>query len=44
VLTGSGSPEMKTEAMERGVDAFLEKPRPLPELAALAATLLGRTA
>jgi len=44
VLTGSGSEAMKSEAMDRGVDAFLEKPRPLGELAALAANLLERTA
>jgi len=39
VLTGYGSPEMESEAIERGVDAFLQKPVPLAALADIAATL-----
>jgi DNA-binding NtrC family response regulator len=33
ILTAYGSPEVEQEAMQRGVDAFLRKPIPLPQLA-----------
>jgi DNA-binding response OmpR family regulator len=39
VLTGYGSTEIEMEAIGRGVDAFLQKPQPLSELAAIAANL-----
>jgi len=39
VLTGYGSPEMESEALDRGVDAFLQKPVPLAELAEIVAAL-----
>lgn len=39
VLTGYGSPEIESEAVSRGVDAFLQKPVRLAELAALAVRL-----
>jgi DNA-binding response OmpR family regulator len=42
VLTGFGSTEIETEAIGRGVDAFLQKPQPLAELAAIAANLTGQ--
>lgn len=41
VLTGYGSTEIEMEAIGRGVDAFLQKPQPLAELAAIAANLTG---
>ncbi|HWM94462.1 MAG TPA: response regulator [Thermoanaerobaculia bacterium] len=44
VLTGYGSTEIEMEAIGRGVDAFLQKPQPLSELAAIAANLTGRGA
>lgn len=44
VLTGYGSTEIEMEAIGRGVDAFLQKPQPLAELAAIAANLTGQTA
>jgi DNA-binding response OmpR family regulator len=44
VLTGYGSTEIQTEAVERGVDAFLQKPQPLAELAAIVANLTGQDA
>ncbi|HEX4960723.1 MAG TPA: response regulator [Thermoanaerobaculia bacterium] len=40
LLTGFGSLEVETEAMGRGVDAFLQKPQPLARLAAVAEELL----
>jgi DNA-binding NtrC family response regulator len=43
LLTGYGSPEVESEAHRNGVDVFLEKPTPLPRIAAIAAELLGRT-
>ncbi len=43
LLTGYGSSEMETEALGRGVDAFLQKPQPLAELAAIAANLTGQS-
>jgi DNA-binding NtrC family response regulator len=33
ILTAYGSPETEKEALRRGVDAFLRKPIPLPQLA-----------
>lgn len=42
VLTGYGSTEIEMEAIGRGVDAFLQKPQPLSELAAIAANLTGQ--
>ena len=44
VLTGYGSTEIEMEAIGRGVDAFLQKPQPLSQLAAIAATLTGQDA
>lgn len=44
VLTGYGSTEIETEAIGRGVDAFLQKPQPLAALAAIAANLTGQSA
>jgi CheY-like chemotaxis protein len=41
VLTAYGSPAAEAEARERGADAFLHKPQPLPDLAQLLAALLG---
>jgi DNA-binding NtrC family response regulator len=41
LLTGYGSPEVELEAHRKGVDVFLEKPIPLPRIAAIAAELLG---
>lgn len=40
LLTAYGSPEVEARAMQLGVDRFLHKPHPLPELAAVAAELL----
>jgi DNA-binding response OmpR family regulator len=42
VLTGFGSTEIELEAIGRGVDAFLQKPQPLADLAAIAANLTGQ--
>lgn len=44
MLTAYGSPEIEDEAKRRGVNAFLHKPRPLPEVAALAVWLLKEPA
>src|SRR5689334_10389902 len=33
ILTAYSSPEIESEALRRGVDAFLRKPKPLPHLA-----------
>ena len=43
LLTGFGSAEVETEALGRGVDAFLQKPQPLARLAVIAEELM-RTA
>ncbi|MBW8873406.1 MAG: response regulator [Acidobacteria bacterium] len=43
LLTGFGSVEVETEALGRGVDAFLQKPQPLGHLASIAEELM-RTA
>ncbi|MGH9442341.1 MAG: response regulator [Thermoanaerobaculia bacterium] len=44
LLTGYGSGEVKAEAARRGVDAFLEKPMALPEIARIADCMLAGTA
>jgi DNA-binding response OmpR family regulator len=43
LLTGFGSQEVETEALGRGVDAFLQKPQPLARLAAIAEELMRTT-
>ncbi len=40
ILTGFGSLEVEEEAKRRGVDAFLHKPMPLPELARIADSIM----
>jgi two-component system, NtrC family, response regulator AtoC len=40
LLTSYGSPELENEAVSRGVDAFLQKPMPLADLARIAADLI----
>ena len=40
LLTGFGSVEVETEALGRGVDAFLQKPQPLAHLASIAEELM----
>lgn len=44
LLTAFGSPEVEREARRLGVDAFLQKPQPLSELAEVIAGLLGHPA
>jgi len=39
VFTAYGSPAMEREARRRGVDAFLQKPQPLPEIARIVSDL-----
>jgi two-component system OmpR family response regulator len=41
VITAHDTPAMEREALRRGADAFVRKPRPLSEIASLAATLFG---
>jgi DNA-binding response OmpR family regulator len=41
ILTAYGFPEIEREAVERGADAFLRKPKPLPELARVVQELLS---
>ncbi len=41
VLTAFGSSEMETEAISRGANAFLRKPKPLSEVAQVVLGLLG---
>jgi len=41
MLTAYGTPQIEREAYRRGADAFLSKPRPLAEIAHLAAQLTG---
>lgn len=41
VLTAYGSPEMETETRKHGIDAFLHKPQPLPEVAQIVYGLVG---
>ncbi|HLG13820.1 MAG TPA: response regulator [Blastocatellia bacterium] len=40
ILTAYGCPEVEGEALKRGVDVFLHKPKPLPELAQIVFGLL----
>jgi DNA-binding response OmpR family regulator len=42
LLTAYGSPEIEQEARRLGVDCFLRKPKPLPDVAQIALGLLGR--
>lgn len=42
LLTAYGSREIEAEARLRGADAFLQKPRPLAEVAQIASGLMGR--
>jgi two-component system OmpR family response regulator len=42
LLTAYGTPEIETEARRLGVDAFIYKPQPLPELAQIVLALLER--
>jgi len=44
VLTGYGSAEIESEAVGRGVDAFLQKPMPLADLAEIVAALTRESA
>ena len=39
LFTAHGNPAIETEALRRGCDAFVPKPRPLPELAKIAISL-----
>ncbi len=41
ILTAHGSPEIEAEAIRRGADAFLSKPKPLQEVARILFDLLG---
>ncbi|HTR02846.1 MAG TPA: response regulator [Thermoanaerobaculia bacterium] len=41
LLTAYGSREIEAEARRRGADAFLQKPKPLAEVAQIASTLMG---
>lgn len=41
LLTAYGTPEIRREAGRRGVDAFLDKPQSLTEIARVVASLLG---
>jgi CheY-like chemotaxis protein len=43
LLTAYGSPEVEREAHRRGIDAFLHKPKPLPEVAQIVGRLLERS-
>jgi DNA-binding response OmpR family regulator len=40
MLTAHGSAEVELEARRRGVDVFIQKPRPLAEIAAIATRLV----
>jgi len=40
ILTAYGFPEIEKQAIERGADAFLRKPKPLPELARVVSDIL----
>ena len=44
LLTAFDTPAIEREALRRGADAFLRKPRPLSEIASLAAVLIGDAA
>jgi DNA-binding response OmpR family regulator len=41
ILTAYGSREVEAEARRRGVDSFLHKPKPLPEVAQIVYALVG---
>jgi DNA-binding response OmpR family regulator len=41
ILTAYGSTEVEAEARRRGVDSFLHKPKPLPEVAQIVYALVG---
>ena len=41
LLTAYGSREIEAEALRRGADAFLHKPKPLSEVAQIASGLMG---
>ena len=41
VLTAYGSPEVEREVRSYGVDAFLHKPKPLPDVAQIVYGLVG---
>lgn len=41
LLTAYGTPQIREEARRRGVDAFLDKPQALADIARLVASLLG---
>ena len=41
LLTAYGSREIEAEALRRGADAFLHKPKPLSEVAQIASSLMG---
>jgi ActR/RegA family two-component response regulator len=43
LLTAHATALVEHEAMRRGVDAFLHKPRPLADIARIAATLMGES-
>jgi DNA-binding response OmpR family regulator len=40
LLTAYGSPEVEAKARELGIDALLDKPQPLPQIARLVGSLL----
>lgn len=42
LLTAYGSPEIEAAAVRYGVDSFLQKPRPLAELAQVVFDVMGR--
>jgi len=44
LITAFDTPAVEREALRRGADAFVRKPRPLSEIADLAATLIGDAA
>ncbi len=44
LLTAHGTPTIEKEAFRRGCDAFLHKPKPLPELAKIARKLTEKCA
>ena len=44
MLTGYGSPSIENEALRRGCDRFIQKPRALAELVKIAAELTGSAA
>lgn len=41
MLTAHGTPEVESSAREIGVESFLRKPKPLPEVAQVAYGLMG---